>query len=119
VWVGLIVTITLNGLILSSVKCDDNAIIQELVSVFSGGQNTYLEMIFDLSHEPKPSELCTNNPESGDPCNGLARNDDCYTDWGVNLLKSNHCNKCCKHLILPGSCTVDLCKCYSNSGCIA
>lgn len=89
----------------------------DLLYLANGGLDDQLSTLFDLSHEPKPFEECTNDPNSGDPCNGLARNDECFVGQ-LYLLQDDHCNKCCDHLIMPDSCAGSVCRCYANSGCI-
>lgn len=113
--IWLCVALSLTTMIL--VTTDDCDLMSDLVKLAGGGYKDDLAKIIDLSREPRPNEVCTNDPNSGDPCNGLARNDEC-TIGQLNLLRDDHCNNCCDRLILPDSCTETTCKCYSNSGCI-
>lgn len=90
---------------------------ETLLYIATGQYKDQLALVVDLSHPPKPYEVCSNDPESGDPCNGLARGDECYIGE-FYLLYPNHCNWCCNRIYEDDSCTGNVCECYSNSGCI-
>ena len=91
--------------------------VEDLLYIAAGGYQDQLALIVDLSHSPKPFEVCTNSPESGDPCHGLARGDECFVGE-FYLLEPNHCNQCCHRLYADDSCAGNVCECYTNSGCI-
>ncbi len=119
-WTCLISTISF-GLILA-VLIEINVwsspdLADTLLYIATGQYQEQLGLIVDISHTPKPFEVCINDPESGDPCNGLARGDECFVGE-FYLLYPNHCNRCCNRLYQEGSCTGNECLCYSNSGCI-
>ena len=115
--IGVWLTVAFSLTTLVLVATDDCSSWNDIVALVSGGYEDDLAKVLDLSREPRPFELCTNDPNSGDPCNGLARNDPCVVGQ-LNLLQTDHCNRCCDRLILPDSCVGTTCRCYTNSGCI-
>ena len=108
---ALLITILV---IIVTVDCGN---IEDFLYIAAGGYQDQLALIVDLSHPPKPFEECSNSPESGDPCHGLARGDECYVGE-FYLLEPNHCNQCCFRLYDYDSCSGNVCECYANSGCI-
>jgi len=69
---------------------------------------------FDLSHVPfKPNEIF-DRPMLGDCCNNMCSGSICYTGT-LYLIRDDHCNKCCFHLVAPDSCNEhSACTCYAN-----
>jgi hypothetical protein len=114
-WLAAVFALVTMILVISPGNCE--SLDSFLYLLASGGLDAQLTKFIDLSHPPKPYEICTNSEESGDPCHGMMRGDECFIGE-INLLRDTHCNRCCFHLYQDGSCDGDVCLCYTNSGCI-
>lgn len=70
----------------------------------------------NTAHYPLPFEEYV-RPDQGACCNALCAGDTCFVGTAYTL-DVRSCNRCCAHLIAPGSCAAHdghECACYANS----
>ena len=96
------------------VVVDDNSEIEAALQWVNGNFNIeQLEEFFDFSHYPsKPSEFF-DRPMLGNCCDNMCSGTRCFTGTAF-LMRDDHCNNCCFHLITPGSSTDYTATCYAN-----
>lgn len=103
VWIGIILNGGLYGYIdsLDSASNPSLALLDELATFVNS------------AHYPLPYEEFA-RPDQGGCCHALCSGDTCFVGTAY-ALDSRTCNKCCFHLVEPGSCTGSECACYANT----